>query len=49
MQNGNSMYSGKDECELCIGNKIFTLLLVSSQVKRFRKFKEDKDKVERIK
>lgn len=25
MQNSNSMYSGKDECELYIGDKIFTL------------------------
>lgn len=25
MQNSNSMYSGKDERELCIGDKIFTL------------------------
>lgn len=25
MLNSNSMYSGKDGCELCVGDKIFTL------------------------
>lgn len=33
MQYSNSMYSGKDEHQLCIGVRIFTLVLVHSQLK----------------